>query len=83
MAKTTRARAAKAIAIDASSGNVFQDVGLPKANERLAKAELARGIRHIINGKRWTRRRAADVLAIAPPDVSDLMRGKLARFNRD
>ena len=51
MAKTTRARAAKAIAIDASSGNVFQDVGLPKANERLAKAELARGLRHIINGK--------------------------------
>ena len=83
MAKTTPARAPKAIAVEASSGNVFQDLGLPKANERLAKAELARGIRHIIKGKRWTQRRAAEVLAIAPPDVSDLMRGKLARFSQE
>ena len=26
---------------------------------------------------------AAEVLAIAPPDVSDLMRGKLARFSQE
>jgi predicted XRE-type DNA-binding protein len=85
MAKTTRTRATKAVAIEASSGNVFQDLGLPKAGERLAKAELARGIRHIIKirGKHWTQRRAAEVLAIAPPDVSDLMRGKLARFSQE
>ena len=83
MAKTTRRKAGKGIAIDASSGNVFQDLGLPKADERLAKAELARGIRHIINSKHWTQRRAAEVLAIAPPDVSDLMRGKLARFSQE
>ena len=30
-----------------------------------------------------TQRRAADVLGIAPPDVSDLMRGKLARFSQE
>lgn len=83
MAKTTRARGTQTIVIEASSGNVFQDLGLPMANERLAKAELARGIRHIIEGKRWTQRRAAEVLAIAPPDVSDLMRGKLARFSQE
>lgn len=83
MAKTTRRRAARAIAIEASRGNVFQDLGLPQAGERLAKAELARGIRHIIRRKQWTQRRAAEVLAIAPPDVSDLMRGKLARFSEE
>jgi predicted XRE-type DNA-binding protein len=83
MAKTTRARSAKATAIEARSGNVFQDLGLPHANERLAKAELARGIRHIIHGRQWTQRRAAEVLAIAAPDVSDLMRGKLARFSQE
>lgn len=83
MAKTTRTEAAKTIAIETSSGNIFQDLGLPKANERLAKAELARGIRHIIRGKHWTQRRAADVLEIAPPDMSDLMRGKLARFSQE
>ena len=83
MAKTTRARTTKPVAIEASSGNVFEDLGLPQAGERLAKAELARGIRHIVQGKRWTQRRAAEVLAIAPPDVSDLMRGKLARFSQE
>lgn len=85
MAKTKRVKpaAAAAIAIEASSGNVFQDLGLPGAGERLAKAELARVVRHIIAGKQWTQRRAADELGIAPPDVSDLMRGKLARFSQE
>jgi predicted XRE-type DNA-binding protein len=71
------------IAIEASSGNVFEDLGLPDACERLAKAELARVIRNIVRDKKWTQRRAADVLGIAPPDVSDLIRGKLARFSQE
>ena len=80
-----RARRAKKepIEIEAGSGNVFEDLGLPDAGERLAKAELARVIRKIVKEKNWTQRRAADVLGIAPPDVSDLMRGKLARFSQE
>lgn len=71
------------VEIEAGSGNVFEDLGLSDAGERLAKAELARVIRHIVKEKGWTQRRAADVLGIAPPDVSDLMRGKLARFSQE
>ena len=71
------------IQIEAGSGNVFEDLGLPDAGERLAKAELARVIRTIVKEKNWTQRRAADLLGIAPPDVSDLMRGKLARFSQE
>jgi hypothetical protein len=44
MATAKRAKAEQ-IAIEASSGNVFEDLGLPDAGERLAKAELARVIR--------------------------------------
>jgi predicted XRE-type DNA-binding protein len=58
-------------------------LGLPDAGERLTKAELARVIRKIVKAGNWTQRRAADVLGIAPPDVSDLMRGKLARFSQE
>ncbi len=83
MAKATRTKRAAVIKIEAGSGNVFQDLGFPDASDRLAKAELARVIRQIVKGKGWTQRRAADVLAIAPPDVSDLMRGKLARFSQE
>ena len=82
MAKAKRARK-EHIKIEAGSGNVFEDLGLPDAGERLTKAELARVIRKIINDKNWTQRRAADVLGIAAPDVSDLMRGKLARFSQE
>ena len=82
MARAKRAKE-EPIEIEASSGNVFEDLGLPDAGERLARAELARVIRKIVKDKNWTQRRAADVLGIAPPDVSDLMRGKLARFSQE
>ena len=82
MAKAKRATK-EHIEIAAGSGNVFEDLGLPDAGARLAKAELARVIRNIVKDKNWTQRRAADVLGIAPPDVSDLMRGKLARFSQE
>jgi predicted XRE-type DNA-binding protein len=82
MAKAKRAKK-KQIEIEASSGNVIEDLGLPDTGERLAKAELVRVIRNIVKDKKWTQRRAADVLGIAPPDVSDLMRGKLARFSQE
>ena len=71
------------IKIETGSGNVFEDLGLPDAGERLAKAELARVIRKLVKDNNWTQRRAAEVLGIAPPDVSDLMRGKLARFSQE
>ena len=82
MARAKRAKE-EPIEIEAGSGNVFEDLGLPDAGERLAKAELARVIRKIVKDKNWTQRRAADVLGIAAPDVSDLMRGKLARFSQE
>jgi predicted XRE-type DNA-binding protein len=81
--KVKRAKVEEPIEAEAGSGNVFEDLGLPEASERLAKAELARVIRKIVKEKNWTQRQAADVLGIAPPDVSDLMRGKLARFSQE
>ena len=82
MAKTKSKRQRKT-QVEPGSGNVFADLGLPNAEERLAKAELARVIRSVVAGKKWTQRRTADVLGVAPSDVSDLMRGKLARFSQE
>lgn len=64
-----------------SSGNVFADLGLPNPEERLAKAQLAREIRKIITDRDLTQAQAGAILGIAQPNVSDLMRGKLARFS--
>jgi len=64
-----------------SSGNVFQDMGMRDAEERLAKAELARLVRREIAARGLTQTQAADVLGIQQPDVSHLTRGTLSRFS--
>ena len=66
-----------------SSGNVFEDLGLPNPEERLAKAELARVVRAVIKERGLTQVQAAQILGVAQPDVSDLVRGRLARFSME
>lgn len=83
VSKAKSTRGTDAIEIEAGSGNVFEDLGLPNASERLAKAGLARVIRVVVKRNGWTQRRAADELGIAASDVSDLMRGKLKRFSQE
>lgn len=82
---TTAARAA--VTFETGSGNVFRDMGLPDAEERLAKAELARIVRGIVRDRMqregWTQARGARTLGIAPADMSALMRGKLAGFSQE
>lgn len=68
-------------AITASSGNVFADLGLPHAEERLAKALLSRVIQEIVQQRGWTQARAAMETGLAASDMSDIMRGKLAKFS--
>jgi predicted XRE-type DNA-binding protein len=71
------------VAVTASSGNVFDDLGLPDAAGRLAKAVLSRIIQERVAELGWTQRAAATSLNIAASDMSDLMRGKLARFSQE
>ena len=66
-----------------STGNVFEDLGLADPGERLAKAELARVIRKIVKDRGLTQSGAAALLGVKQPDVSVLMRGKLARFSME
>lgn len=67
--------------ITPSSGNVFADLGLPDAEARLAKVELARQIGEIIRARRLTQAAAAGVLGIDQPKVSALLAGRLAGFS--
>lgn len=65
------------------SGNVFEDLGHPRAAEALVKAELARKIGALIEKRRLTQAAAAEVLQIDQPKVSALVRGRLAGFSLD
>lgn len=71
------------IKVHGSTGNVFEDMGMRDAEERHAKAEIARVIRKTIGERGLTQSNAAALLGVKQPDVSDLMRGKLSRFSRE
>ena len=64
-----------------SSGNVFADLGVPNPEEALAKAELAGKIASLIQERKLTQGKAAKLLGIDQPKVSNLLRGRLAGFS--
>src|SRR5436309_987981 len=63
------------------SGNVFADLGVPRPQEALAKAELAQRINAIIARRRLTQAQSARLLGVDQPKVSSLKRGRLAGFS--
>lgn len=64
-----------------STGNVFADLNLPRADDLLAKAELAAKIIEEIQRRRLTQSQAAGILGIDQPKVSALKQGKLSGFS--
>ncbi len=71
------------VEVTEGSDNVFADLGLPDAEALLAKAELARQIGEAIRGRELTQARAAELMEVSQPRVSDLLRGRLDRFSLD
>lgn len=69
--------------VEPSSGNVFEDLGLPESSERLVKSEIASRISTIIQKRGLTQSKAAAVLEVSQADVSDLVRGKLKGFSTE
>jgi predicted XRE-type DNA-binding protein len=69
--------------IEEGSDNVFADLGLPDAGERLIKADLAMQIVGAIRNRRLTQIKAATLLDIDQPKISRLLRGQLAGFSTE
>lgn len=66
-----------------SSGNVFADLRLPRPDERLAKAALARTFAHLIRARGLTQKAAASLVGLDQPKVSHLLGGRLAGFSTE
>src|SRR6185436_10633903 len=71
------------VKVTRGSGNVFADLDLPDAPERLAKAELAHLIAELIAERGLTQTAAAAILGVDQPKISALTRGRLADFSTD
>ena len=65
------------------SGNVFKDLGLPNAEELLAKAELANAIASVIEDRSITQQQAARIIGTSQAKISDVVRGNLDQFTID
>ncbi len=63
--------------------NVFEDLGLPDANELFLKAKLLSEIMDTIESRGLKQKDLIEYLGIKQPEASYLMNGKLSRFSRE
>ena len=64
-----------------SSGNVFADLGLPNPVQEQLKARLTLQIYRIIRARKLTQAQAGNIIGIAQPQVSLLMRNRSGNFS--
>ncbi len=68
-----------------SSGNVFLDLGFDteEAENLRVRSELMIELAKLVKRRRLTQEKAATLLGVTQPRVSDLTRGKIHRFSVD
>lgn len=68
-----------------SSGNVFRDLGFSteEAEHLLIRADLLIALQKAIARRRLTQAKAAKILRVTQPRVSDLLRGRIDLFSTD
>lgn len=76
MARTKASRT-----VTRSSGNVFADLGLARAEEKQTQVRLAVAIHQIIKERRLSQMEAADLLGINQPKISALVNYQLEGFS--
>jgi len=64
-----------------SSGNVFADLGFADAGERQTKVRLAMAINDVLQRRRLSQNKAAELLGINQPKISALSKYRLEGFS--
>ena len=70
-------------AVDAGSGDVLVDLGFPDASERKLRVQIAMRLNELIEARRLTQARVAQLFGIPQPHVSELKHYKLTRFSSE
>jgi predicted XRE-type DNA-binding protein len=73
------------INVKRSSGNVFRDLGFPaeEAEHLKVRADLMIRLQKVIAARGLKQKRAAVILRVTQPRVSDLLRGRIELFSSD
>jgi predicted XRE-type DNA-binding protein len=64
-----------------SSGNVFADLGFENADEMLMRGKIGIQVIRLLRQRSLKQREIAELLGIAQPEVSHLMKGEFQRFS--
>jgi predicted XRE-type DNA-binding protein len=72
-------------ALEASSGNVYLDLGFPppEAEYLALRSRLMLMLERLIASRKLTQVEAARLLGVSQPRVSDVVRGRVERFTID
>lgn len=69
------------VEVEASTGNVFADLGLPDADKLQIKSGLTVEIAKAIRERGLTQAEAAERMGLTQPKVSSLLRGEFSNFS--
>jgi predicted XRE-type DNA-binding protein len=66
---------------ETGSCNVFQDIGVPNAEEHFVKAQLVFKIDTILKARGMKQVDAANLFGVRQPDISKMLRGEFRQFS--
>jgi predicted XRE-type DNA-binding protein len=66
---------------EVGTGNVFEDIGIPHAEEHLVKAKLVFKIQTIMTRRGLKQTEAAEMFGVRQPDISKMLRGEFRQFS--
>lgn len=69
--------------IEASSGNIFADLGMPDAGTHFLKAQIVSEIYRLANERKLTQTQAGSRMGISQPEVSRMFKGNFREYSVD
>ncbi len=81
--KRTAGGPSEGVWVEAGSGNVFADLGLPNPDLALVKADIVQRIRTLMADRNLTQAKAAALFGLGQPKVSALIRGRVEGYSLD
>jgi predicted XRE-type DNA-binding protein len=71
------------ILVEAGSGNIFADLGLPDAEEHFLKAQIVSEIYRLASERKLTQAAAGKLMGVSQPEVSRMFKGNFREYSID
>jgi predicted XRE-type DNA-binding protein len=73
----------RSIKVEKASRNIFAEFGLPDAEDLLLKSKIVVELHRLIKERRLTQTRAAKLIGVSQPDLSNLLHGRLRGYSTE